>query len=354
MPLPREVGVMFGRERRVLLTDYLDEGLSKTAIAERLGISRRTVYHWISAGQLERDLDREVHYRPRPPVPTKLDPYKPLIEARLAEFPELTATRLFNEVRAAGYRGSLTQLKLFVRRVRPQPPPEPVRRFETAPGKQAQVDFARFRLPWGVRYALLVVLGYSRLLWLRFFPRQDMRSLQLGLEEAFQFFGGVPAELLFDQMKSVITRDLRLQGGDLIKNAEFLRFASHWNFIPRACRPYRAQTKGKVERPIRYLRSSFFYARDFVSDGDLDAQRERWLTQVANVRLHQTIQERPIDRFDRDERGTLQPLALRPYHSLVMASLEQSRSSEIFRTLPPHVPVERRPLAAYVRLAEGG
>ena len=107
--------------------------------------------------------------------------------------------------RAAGYRGSLTQLKLFVRRVRPQPPPEPMRRFETPPGKQAQVDFARFRLPWGVRYALLVVLGYSRLLWLRFYPRQDMPTLFTGLEAAFAAFGGVPTELLFDQMRAVDT-----------------------------------------------------------------------------------------------------------------------------------------------------
>ena len=341
--------------QRVLLKHYLDQGLTHTAIARKLGVNRRTIYRLVRSGQLERDLDAEqARYRPRPIVARKIDPYKPIVVARLAAYPELSCVRLLEEVRAAGYTGGLTQLKVLVQQMRPEPVPQPVVRFETPPGKQAQVDFARFVLPWGVRYALLVVLGYSRLLWLRFFPRQDMRSLQLGLEEAFQFFGGVPAELLFDQMKSVITRDLRLQGGDLIKNAEFLRFASHWNFIPRACRPYRAQTKGKVERPIRYLRSSFFYARDFVSDGDLDAQRERWLTQVANVRLHQTIQERPIDRFDREERGTLQPLALRPYHSLVMASLEQSRSSEIFRTLPPHVPVERRPLAAYVRLAEGG
>src|SRR5207245_2941935 len=90
MPLPHEGGAMFGRERRVLLKDYLDQGLSKSAIAERLGISRRTVYRWITTGQLERDLDADVHYHPRPPVPTKLDPYKPLIQARLAEFPELT------------------------------------------------------------------------------------------------------------------------------------------------------------------------------------------------------------------------------------------------------------------------
>ena len=123
-------------------------------------------------------------------------------------------------------------------------------RFATPPGHQAQVDFADFRLPWGKRYALLLVLGYSRLLWLRFFARKDMAALLAGLEQAFAFFGGVPRELLFDQMRSVITKDERLDGRRLVHNAEFLRFSVHWSFTPRACRPYRAKTKGKVERPV--------------------------------------------------------------------------------------------------------
>jgi len=341
---------MFGRERRVLLKDYLDQGLSKSAIAERLGISRRTVYHWITTGQLERVLDGDVHYHPRPPVPTKLDPYKPLIQARLAEFPELTAVRLFAEVRAAGYQGSLTQLRGFVHRVRPQPPPEPVRRFETPPGKQAQVDFARFRLPWGVRYALLVVLGYSRLLWLRFYPRQDMPTLFAGLEAAFATFGGVPAELLFDQMRAVVLRDLRLEGTGLTTNSEFRRFAAHWGFHVRACRPYRAKTKGKVERPIRYLRQSFFYGRTFVSDADLNAQAERWLATVANQRIHQTTRAQPQVRFEREEQPLLQPLAARPYQSLVLATDFRRRPTRLIAT---SVFVEQRPLAVYAALTGG-
>ncbi len=135
-------------------------------------------------------------------------------------------------------------------------------RFETPPGRQAQVDFAHFRLPWGRRYALLVVLSYSRHLWVRFYRRQDMRTLFEGLEAAFRFFGGVPQEILFDQMRSVIVEDRRTDGGGLVENIEFLRFAHHWGFRPRACRPYRAKTKGKVERPIRYVRQSFFYGRE--------------------------------------------------------------------------------------------
>ena len=190
-------------------------------------------------------------------------------------------------------------------------------RFETAPGRQGQVDFAHFRLPWGKRYALIVVLGYSRLLWVQFYTRQTMKALMHGLESSFSYFGGVPRELLFDQMKAVVIEDGRYDDGALVENPEFMRYAYHWNFRIRACRPYRAQTKGKVERPIRYLRESFFYGRTFTSDDDLNAQALHWLETEANVRSHATLKERPLDRFE-CERLLLEPLATRPYHPLVL------------------------------------
>ncbi len=342
---------MFGRETRMLLRHYLERGTSKSALARQLGVSRDTIHRWIRDGDLNRDLDTmPVQYGPRSPVATKLDVYKPIIEARLAAYPELSAVRLLDEIRAAGYDGGYTQLKAFVRRVRPTPPAESIIRFETPAGRQAQVDFARFRFAWGVRYALLVVLGYSRLLWCRFYPRQDMATLIDGLEEAFVFFGGVPQELLFDQMKAVITRDLRLEGGALVHNGEFLRFARHWGFTPRACRPYRAQTKGKVERPVRYVRGNFVYGRTFLHDADLDHQRQRWLEHVANLRLHGTTHERPRERFDREERFLLQPLAPRRYTSLV---LDRPATAVARRPPRPVVTVEKRSLAAYAQLTGG-
>ena len=319
---------MFGRETRMLLRHYLEQGTSKSALARQLGVSRDTIHRWIRDGDLDRDLEAEpVQYGP------------------------LSAVRLLDEIRAAGYTGGYSQLKAFVQRVRPTPPPEPVIRFETPAGRQAQVDFARFRFAWGVRYALLVVLGYSRLLWCRFYARQDMAALMDGLEDAFLAFGGVPQELLFDQMKAVITRDLRLEGGALVRNAEFLRFAHHWGFTPRACRPYRAQTKGKVERPVRYLRGNFVYGRTFLHDADLDQQRQVWLDRVANERLHGTTRERPRDRFDREERFLLQPLAARRYTSLVV---ERASRTPVRRAPRPMVVVEKRSLTTYAQLAGGG
>jgi transposase len=152
----------------MLLRHYLDQGKTKSAMARELGVSRDTIHRWLRAGDLDRDLDETpVTYGPRRPVPTKLDPFRPILETRLTAFPELSAVRLLAEVRAAGYTGGYSQLKEAVRQLRPVPPPEAVVRFETPAGRQGQVDFAEFRFPWGKRYALLVVLGYSRVLWCR-------------------------------------------------------------------------------------------------------------------------------------------------------------------------------------------
>ena len=306
------------------------------------------MYHWLETGQLDRDLTQPVP-RQRVRRPSKLDPYTPIIATRLATYPELSAVRLFAEVRAAGYAGGITQLRDHVARVRPRPAPEPVIRFETAPGLQAQVDFAEFKFPWGKRHVLLVVLGYSRLLWLTFYPRQTMRTLMAGLETAFAYFGGVPRELLFDQLKAVIIEDRRPEDGKLIENPEFLRFAAHWGFRIRACRPYRAQTKGKVERPVGYVRGNFVYGREFLGDGDLAAQAARWLDATANARVHGTTTEVPRIRFERDERARLVPLAAHPYQPVM--PLAPRRAAAAVR--PFEVPVEHRPLATYAALLEG-
>ena len=335
---------MHGWEQRVLVKHYLEQGLTRAAIAERVGVSRRTLYYWLASGQLDRPVDRSVGY---PPRPTKLDPYRAIVETRLETYPELSAVRLYAEIKAAGYGGGLTQLRDFVRQVRPRPPVEEVVRFETPPGRQGQVDFAEFRFPWGKRFALLVVLGYSRLLWVRFYSEQRMRVLCAGLESAFRFFGGVPRELLFDQLKAVVIDDLRPEGGRVIDNPEFLRFAAHWGFRIRACRPYRARTKGKVERPVSYVRKNLVYGREFLGDADLNAQAAEWLQRVANVRVHGTTREQPILRFERDERAVLLPLASRPYQSLLWGT----PAPELQRSRPAPL-VERRSLATYAELIE--
>ena len=181
--------------------------------------------------------------------------------------------------------------------VRPREPIEAPVRFETLAGRQGQVDFATFTLPRGRRHALVVLLGYSRLSWLRFYPRQTTAVLMEALKSAFDRFGGVPEELPFDRMRGAVLSDDRAAG--LVLNAEFLRFAAHWGLVPRSCRFYRAQTKGKVERPV--------------------------------------------DRFERDERAALLPLANHPYRRLGV----RQAAAPAPRRLPATVAVERRPLSVY-------
>ena len=223
-------------------------------------------------------------------------------------------------------------------------------RFETPAGRQGQVDFAEFRFPWGKRYALLVVLGYSRLLWCRFSPRQDMRTLLTGLEDAFLAFGGVPQELLFDQMKAVITRDLRLQGGALVHNLEFLRFAHHWGFTPRACRPYRAQTKGKVERPVRYVRENLVYGRTFLNDARPGAAVRRLARargQCARARHHAGAPARAL----RSRRA--RAAAAAPRATLYVAGPRCAGDRGAAARRARSSPVEKRSLTAYAQLAGG-
>ena len=301
----------------MLLKYNLDQGVSKAELSRRFGVNRRTIHRWIETGQLDRDLKAGARvYSPRPPLAHKPDPYKTIVDARLEAFPKLSAKRLFDEVRAAGYAGGYKRVQEYVRATRRCAPSDAPVRFETPAGRQDQVDFGTFTLPWGRRHALLVVLGYSRLLWLRFYARQTMAVLMEGLESAFDRFGGVPEELLFDQMRAVVLSDDRSAGGGLVLNDEFLRFAAHWGFVARAGRPYRARTKGKVERPIRYIRECFFCGREFASDDDPNEQASRWLEATANIRRHATTGERPIDRFERDERAVLLPLASFPYRRL--------------------------------------
>ena len=138
---------MHGWETRMLLKYYLERDVSKAELARRFGVSRRTIHEWVETGQLDRDLSSGgARYAPRPAMPHKLAPYTGIIEARLEEFPGLSATRLFDEVRAAGYPGGYSRVRDEVRAVRPREPVEAVVRFETPAGRQGQVDLFCCRL----------------------------------------------------------------------------------------------------------------------------------------------------------------------------------------------------------------
>ena len=188
-------------------------------------------------------------------------------------------------------------------------------RFETPPGEQAQVDFARFEVEFadepGVKrivWLFSMVLGYSRLIWARFVLHQDLQSVLRCHIAAFEAIGGAPREILYDRMKTaVIGEDA---DGLVVYNRALVDLARHYGFQPRACRPYRAKTKGKVERPFRYIREDFFLGGAFRNLDDLNEQLRHWLDTVANPRVHATTHRVVNEAFAEERRVLESPAAV--------------------------------------------
>lgn len=291
----------------MMILELHRQGLSVRAISQRTGHDRKTVRKYIRRGLLV------PQYKPREPLIGLLDSYEAYLRARLSEWPQLTGARLLREIRELGYSGGKTVLHDFLREVRPPPPPAFEVRFETAPGHQAQVDFAEFRVSFagepGVHrkvWLFAMVLGHSRYLWGQFVLHQDLANVLRCHMEAFEHFGGVPRQILYDRMKTAVLGEPE-QDKPIVYNAKLLSCGAHYGFVPRACQPYRAQTKGKIERPYRYIRADFFMARQFTDLDDMNRQLRQWLDTVANVRVHGTT-DRVVAEHFAQERATLQPL----------------------------------------------
>ncbi len=308
----------------VMIMDLHRQGLKVAAIARQLGLDRKTVRKYIARG-LEPPA-----YGPRSPRPKAIDAFVPYLHQRLAAYPALTAVRLWRELRERGFTGGYTAVKRAVRLWRPPALPTFEVRFETPPGEQAQVDLARFEVtftdePSQTRIVWLfsMVLGHSRFLFARFVVRQDLQTVLRGHIAAFEAMGGVPREILYDRMKTaVIGEDVEAR---VIYNRALVDLARHYGFQPRACRPYRPKTKGKVERPFRYVREDFFLARSFRNIDDLNAQVRHWLDTVANARVHATTRRVVAEAFA-EERGALRSLPLVPYRAVL--TLERRVSHE--------------------------
>ena len=215
--------------------------------------------------------------------------HRPIFANGSAPIPALTGSRLFRELKELGYDGGYTAVTDFLRDIRPAPEPGFELRFETPPGEQAQVDFAQFQVvftdePTRPRIVWLfsMVLGYSRLIWARFVVHQDLPTVLRCHAAAFEAIGGVPREILYDRMKTAVIGEG--DTGGIVYNRALVDLARHYGFHPKACQPYRAKTKGKVERPFRYIREDFFLARFFRNLDDLNAQLRHWLDTVANPR----------------------------------------------------------------------
>jgi transposase len=307
-----------------MILDLARQGLSVTAIARRTGFDRKTVRRYIARG-LEPPA-----YTPRPPRPGLLQPFDAYLRERVERFPDLTGRRLLRELRDLGFTGGYTIVTDLLREVRPAAEPVFERRFETPPGRQAQVDFAFFRVRFDsepeverIVWLFSLVLGHSRMLWGRFVARQDLASVLRCHVAAFEALGGVPEQILYDRMKTAVLGEVDDRG--IVYNAKLLSLATHYGFLPKACKPYRAKTKGKVERPFRYVREDFFLARSFRDLDDLNAQFAQWLDQVANRRLHGTTGRIVVEHFA-EEKPTLKSLPAGPFSEVL--ALERRISHE--------------------------
>jgi transposase len=275
------------------------------AVTKQTGYSRNTVRRMLRSAT--------------PPVfdkparKTGVDDFADYLTRRFTEH-GLSAERLLAEIRPQGFTGSVYMVRRFLRKLRPMRAAAATAtvRFETAPGLQAQADWAycgrhpdRAGRPVSV-YAFVMVLGFSRTMFVRFTTSMALGTLIDCHRQAFAFFGGVPKQVLYDNMKQV-----RLDDGTL--NPAFVDFASHHGFAVKTCRVRRPRTKGKVERMVDYVRDNFLLGREFADLPDLNAQATAWLDGVANVRVHATTGHRPVDLLA-NEAEHLTPIgSIRPY-----------------------------------------
>jgi len=295
-------------DRFMEIKELAQQGHSIRDIARITGLSRNTVRKVLRGEHTLR-----VKSAPRS---SQLDQYKEYLRERY-EAHGLSAVRLIEEIRPMGYQGSLATLRRYLRTLREglMRVGKLTVRFETPPGQQAQADWTycgRFPNSDGRLvsiYAFVMVLSFSRMLFVRFTTSMRMRELVECHQEAFAFFGGWTRSILYDNMKQV--KLSRFQW-----NEHFLDFANHYGFVPKTHRAYRPRTKGKVERAVDYVKDNFLAGRVFHGLDDLNAQGRTWLDETANVRLHGTTLARPVDLFD-EEQAQLTPLAsIAPYRFL--------------------------------------
>lgn len=311
---------VLGQQQWETVHERRSRGQSISAIAREMELDRKTVRSCLQQATW-------APYR-RADSGSVLDPHRQWLAERAPEVDYL-ARILWQELRAQhGFTGSYVIVRRAVVPLRLQACVGALtqRRFETGPGEQAQCDWGQVTVPLaGVRtkvQVFVMTLGYSRRGFALGFLRQRMPDLLAAHEAAFEHFGGRCESLLYDRMRTVV---LGTAEGRTRLNATFAAFAEHWGFTPRLCQPYRAQTKGKVESGVKYVKRNFVPGRTFGSLEDFNEQLAAWQAEVADVRDHGTTHQRPIDRFA-EEAQTLVPTTGQP--SFLQAMVRERRVAE--------------------------
>lgn len=281
------------------------QGYSNRAIARITGLDRRTVKKYLKEGELP--IYKKVNRQ------SKLEEYKPLIAGWLSQ-ENYQASRIHELLICEGFKGSYDVVQRHVKRIKEVRDRMAYIRFETMPGQQAQVDFGDFKIKCAdsseiTIYCFVMVLGYSRHIYVEFVDKCTMTKFLACHQHAFGFFGGIPAEILYDNMKNVVIKRLI---GKVQWNKEFEGFAMHYGFKPLATPAYSPWVKGKVENPIKYVRERFWRGYVFYDITQANINIRQWINTVAIERIHGTTKEKVMIRFDR-EKPYLGDLPHRPY-----------------------------------------
>lgn len=291
------------------------DGKSIRFLSRTFEISRNTVRRILREHAASRASEHEI-IPVRRTRTSKLDAFSRQISDQLEKFPTITAQRVFEELAKEGYDGGLSILRDHLRKIRVVSK-EPVIRFETGPGRQGQMDWSPYKIPFtrsgkAEVQCFSYILGHSRRQFIDFSPRHDFFTLIRRHQEAFEYFNGVPAECLYDNEKTVV---LRWEAGKPVLNPAFTAFITHYNCRPIACKPGRPQTKGKVEAPFKYIEGNLLCGRNFQDIEDLRATARWWLENVSDLHVHNTTRRAPIELFNAEEQSALQPLPGFPYDS---------------------------------------
>jgi transposase len=287
------------------------QGFSFRAIAHKLGIHRETVKKYLQENRPPAEQHRKNHKE------SILAPFQQTIEDYLHQ-DNYRSTWLYNQILKMGYSGGYDTVKNFARSIKSRLQRQAYIRFETIPGFQAQVDWADFQVIQSSAlvltfYLFIMVLGFSRAIYAELLTSCTMQAFMDAHMRAFQYLGGVPMEILYDNMKHVV---IDRRQGKANFNIEFSHFASHYAFKPLASPPYSPWVKGKVERPVDYIRESFWRGYSFQSLEAANSDLMDWLNQTANCRIHGTYHQAVNTRWE-DERSNLRPCPIEGYDTSI-------------------------------------